>query len=313
MKTTLLFRSFSLWFVLLSCLLGACNKEEEAGLAPFREITVEGEANTLQMNMARGGWRIASVTTPWGETMTDQHHNPLQLEGTGNLHYRWWDLERNTDTHLTLHLKDNFDLGECRYLILNLEMKKGFYREQILIKQNRCRNFYEIKSLIYSLEEGDGVSEAEADHYGLKYRVEGGGYEVESFTVYPFLNQLTSYQFRFEDRSENFFAWINPKKRFVNLPDRIEDGKIIVNEELLLFRNESKYLKDNALREKSFEVKMIPAKWNVYAADIYYKRLQATFYLTLARPDSDAKLTLKGKLTQKYPYDCSPVRHTTED
>ena len=313
MKTTLLFRSFSLRFVLLSCLLGACNKEEEAGLAPFREITVEGEANTLQMDMSRGGWRIASVITPWGETMKDKHGNPLQLEGTGSLHYRWWDLERSTDTHLTLRFRDNFDLGECRFLVLNLEMKAGFYKEQVVITQNACRHFYEIESLTYSLEEGDGVSEAETGRYGLKYREEGGSNQPETFTVYPFINEWTTYQLRFDDRAENYFAWVNPQKRFVQLPDRIEDGKIVVNEAPLPFKEEGKYIKDQKLKEKSFEVEMIPSKWNVYAADIYYKRLQCTFRLTLARPGSDAKLTLKGKMTQKYPYDCSPVRHTTED
>lgn len=313
MKTTLFFRKPALRFLFLACLLAACSKDEETGLAPFREIAVEGEACTRQMDMTRGGWRIASVITPWGEIMRDKYGKPLQLEGTGSLHYRWWDLERDTDTHLSLHFKDNFDLGECRYLILNLEMKEGFYKEQILIKQNRCRNFYEIESLTYTLEEGDGMSEAEAERYGLKYREEGGGYEAESFTVYPFINERTTYQFRFDDRSEDFFSWINPPKCSVNLPDRIEDGKIVVNEEPLLFKNESKYFKDKVLKEKSFEVEMIPSKWNVYTADIYYKRLQVTFCLTLARPGSDVKQTLKGKLTQKFPYDCSPVRHETED
>lgn len=313
MKTTLLFRSFALPFVFLACLLTACDGDDDITLAPFRKITVEGEACTLQIDMSRGGWRIASVVTPWGEAMTDRYGKPLQLEETGSLHYRWWDLERDTDTHLSLHLKDNFDLGERRFLILNLEMKEGFYKEQVVIEQNVCRSFYEIKSLTYTLEEGDGLSEAEAGHYGMKYRIEGGGDEAEPFTVYPFLNQQATCRFSFDDRTENFLSWISSEKRFVNLPDRIEGGKIIMGEEPLFLDYEIKYIKDKVLREKSFEVEMIPSKWNIYAANVYYKRLQLTFCLTLARPGSDVKLVLKGKLTQKFPYDCSPVRHTTQD
>jgi len=313
MKTTLLFRSFALPFVLLACLLTACDGDDDITLAPFRKITMEGEACTLQIDMSRGGWRIASVVTPWGETMKDRYGKPLQLEGTGSLHYRWWDLQRDTDTHLSLHLKDNFDLGERRFLILNLEMKEGFYKEQVVIEQNVCRNLYEIKSLMYSLEEGDGVAEAEAGRYGMKIRVEGGGDEVEPFTVYPFLNQQATCQFSFDDRTENYFTWIDLKKHTVNLPDRIEGGKIIMDENPFHLDKELRYIKDKVLRNKGFEMDMIPSKWNIYAADVYYKRLQVTFCLTLARPGSDMKLMLKGKLTQKYPYDCSSVRHKTED
>uniref|UniRef100_UPI0035A19537 hypothetical protein n=1 Tax=Prevotella heparinolytica TaxID=28113 RepID=UPI0035A19537 len=244
MKTTLLFRSFALPFVLLACLLTACDGDDDITLAPFRKITVEGEACTLQIDMSRGGWRIASVVTPWGEAMMDRYGKPLQLEETGSLHYRWWDLERDTDTHLSLHLKDNFDLGERRFLILNLEMKEGFYKEQVVIEQNVCRSFYEIESLIYTLEEGDGVAEAETGRYGMKYRVEGGGDEVEPFTVYPFFNELATYQFVFDDSTEDYFSWIEPQKRFVKLPVRIEDGKVIIDEESFFLHKEFRYTKD---------------------------------------------------------------------
>ncbi|WP_276866425.1 hypothetical protein [Bacteroides heparinolyticus] len=313
MKTDGLFRLFALKLVFLSCLLVACDKDEEAALAPFREITVEGEAGTLQIDMTRGGWRIASVTTPEGEAMKDWYGRPLQLEGMGSLHHRWWDLERDTDTRITLRLKDNFDVTAQRSLILNLEMKEGFYKEQVVIKQNYCRNLYEIESLKYSLEEGDGMSEREIVPYGLKYRVEGGGDEVEPFTVYPFFNELATYQFVFDDSTEDYFSWIEPQKRFVKLPVRIEDGKVIIDEESFFLHKEFRYIKDKALKEKGFKVEMIPSKWNVYEADIYCKRLQLTFRLTLVRPGRDGELVLRGKMTYKYPYDCSSVRHETED
>ena len=133
MKTTDLFQSILL-FALFLCGLTACNDSDEIRLSPFQETTVKGEASTLQIDLTRGDWRITSITTPWGDLMMDGNKLP-QLEGTGSLHYKWWDLERDTDSHLILHFKDNFDLGESRSLIINLEMKTGLYKEQIIIHQ----------------------------------------------------------------------------------------------------------------------------------------------------------------------------------
>ena len=158
MKTTDLFQPILL-FALFLCGLTACNDSDEIRLSPFQETTVKGEASTLQIDLTRGDWRITSITTPWGDLMMDGNKLP-QLEGTGSLHYKWWDLERDTDSHLILHFKDNFDLGESRSLIINLEMKTGLYKEQIIIHQEPCTNFYQIESIEYSVEEGDGVKEA---------------------------------------------------------------------------------------------------------------------------------------------------------
>lgn len=151
MKTTDLFQPILL-FALFLCGLTACNDSDEIRLSPFQETTVKGEASTLQIDLTRGDWRITSITTPWGDLMMDGNKLP-QLEGTGSLHYKWWDLERDTDSHLILHFKDNFDLGESRSLIINLEMKTGLYKEQIIIHQEPCTNFYQIESIEYSVEE----------------------------------------------------------------------------------------------------------------------------------------------------------------
>ncbi|RRD93001.1 hypothetical protein EII33_01870 [Bacteroides heparinolyticus] len=70
----------------------------------------------------------------------------------------------------------------------------------------------------------------------------------------------------------------------MNLPVRIEDGKVIIDEGPFFLYKEFRYIKDKALKEKGFKVEMIPSKWNVYEADIYCKRLQLTFRLTHARP-----------------------------
>lgn len=253
MKTTDLFQSILL-FALFLCGLTACNDSDEIRLSPFQETTVKGEASTLQIDLTRGDWRITSITTPWGDLMMDGNKLP-QLEGTGSLHYKWWDLERDTDSHLILHFKDNFDLGESRSLIINLEMKTGLYKEQIIIHQEPCTNFYQIES-------------------------------IES---------------------------IDPEKRSIYLPNHIEDGKIIMGQQLLFFINQGKYYKEDELRYKHFEVDIVGMKWNIYTSTIYYKRLQVTFTATLSRPGSDTKKVLKGKFMQRYPYDCSEIHHEVKD
>ena len=149
MKTTDLFQPILL-FALFLCGLAACNNDDDLRLSPMQETTMDGDASTLQIDLTRSNWRIASITTLGGTTMVDTNNRPLQLEGLGSLHFRWFDLTRENETQLTLKTEDNFD-GEERGLILNLEMKTGFYKEQITIRQAPCENFYQIESIEYSV------------------------------------------------------------------------------------------------------------------------------------------------------------------
>ena len=95
--------------------------------------------------------------------------------------------------------------------------------------------------------------------------------------------------------------------------NHIEDGKIIMGQQLLFFINQGKYYKEDELRYKHFEVDIVGMKWNIYTSTIYYKRLQVTFTATLSRPGSDTKKVLKGKFMQRYPYDCSEIHHEVKD
>ena len=236
-----------------------------------------------------------------------------QLEGTGSLHYKWWDLERDTDSHLILHFKDNFDLGESRSLIINLEMKTGLYKEQIIIHQEPCTNFYQIESIEYSVEEGDGVKEAGTGPDKSTYKNENLGNTTDKHDYYPFINKWTEYAFIPDGHSDETFKSIDPEKRSIYLPNHIEDGKIIMGQQLLFFINQGKYYKEDELRYKHFEVDIVGMKWNIYTSTIYYKRLQVTFTATLSRPGSDTKKVLRGKFMQRYPYDCSEIHHEVKD
>lgn len=106
MKTTDLFQPILL-FALFLCGLAACNNDDDLRLSPMQETTMDGDASTLQIDLTRSNWRIASITTLGGTTMVDTNNRPLQLEGLGSLHFRWFDLTRENETQLTLKTEDN--------------------------------------------------------------------------------------------------------------------------------------------------------------------------------------------------------------
>lgn len=311
MKTTDLFQPILL-FALFLCGLTACSNDDDLRLSPMQETTLDGDASTLQIDLTRSDWRIASITTLGGTTMVDTNNRPLQLEGLGSLHFRWFDLTRENETRLTLKTEDNFD-GEERGLILNLEMKTGFYKEQITIRQAPCENFYQIESIEYSVGNNDGVEEAGTEPDKSTYKDETMGNTTGKHDHYPFINKWTEYAFLLNDHSNDVFNWIDPKKRSIYLPDRIEDGKVVMGQQQLFFLAQGKYYKEDELRYKHFEMDIVGMKWNIYTSTIYYKRLQVTFTATLSRPGSDTKKVLKGKFMQRYPYDCSEIHHEVKD
>ena len=179
--------------------------------------------------------------------------------------------------------------------------------------QEPCTNFYQIESIEYSVEEGDGVKEAGTGPDKSTYKNENLGNTTDKHDYYPFINKWTEYAFIPDGHSDETFKSIDPEKRSIYLPNHIEDGKIIMGQQLLFFINQGKYYKEDELRYKHFEVDIVGMKWNIYTSTIYYKRLQVTFTATLSRPGSDTKKVLKGKFMQRYPYDCSEIHHEVKD
>ena len=75
MKTTDLFQPILL-FALFLCGLAACNNDDDLRLSPMQETTMDGDASTLQIDLTRSNWRIASITTLDGITMVDNNNRP---------------------------------------------------------------------------------------------------------------------------------------------------------------------------------------------------------------------------------------------
>lgn len=306
MKTNKL---FLLIFIL--CCLTACNNDDDGSISPIKETTIKGDASTLQIEMDRGNWSITSITTFDGVTMVDENNRPLQLEGLGNLHFRWFDLTREKETLLTLTTNDNFD-GKERGFIINLAIPKGFYTEQIIIRQEPCSNFYQIESINYSIEEGDGIVEAQAEHWGMvvqDYTNHNG--ETIKTRFWPFYGAYINYSFSSQS-TESIFINLNPnEEQLVKIPRGIENGKIVFEEGTRPFTTFTKC--DSELKEVTVEANQVNQKQNTYSADIYYKRLQMTYELLLTRPESETNKVFTGKLIKNYPYGCSEIRHEVSD
>lgn len=306
MKTTKpLLLLLSLTFTL--CCLTACEKDNES-LSSIKEAALEGEAPTLEISMNGNDWQIASVIDLYGQNMYDNDNKPMRLEDLGSLHFKWGTISRDKQDALTIALNDNFDEAD-RAFIINIELRTGLYKEQITIRQKRCQSFYRIESMIYTLEEGDGVKVAATRPWGFTYidrRVDPG--QTITLTYYPINVAEVDYSFKYQT-AEFHHNWLSPKKedRDVSMPKDIENGKIIFEEEKRSYADKGIYRDE--LMDKPYDVDIVSWKRNRLSADLYYKRLQVTYTMTVSRLGSDALKTVKGKLIKEFPYDCSPIRN----
>lgn len=300
-----------LLFALIIVSLTACEKEDET-LSPFKEVTLEGEASSIDINISRSNWSIASITTIEGWPVYDENNRPLYLEDLGSLRFNWGSIIRDRKDLLTVKLNDNFD-NEDRAFIINLKTQSGFYTESITIRQKQCKSFYQIESIVYTLEEGDGIKEATSRPWGVTWinKTIAPG-EIEPITFYPIHYAEVDYSFGYQPEEFNK-DWINPEgeSRSVDMPKDIKDGKIILEDVKRKFSDKVSYFYEEM--GKAYERELVGWKRNRYFADIYYKQLQVTYTLTLSRPGKDTKKIVKGKLIKEFPYDTSIVFHSISD
>lgn len=306
MKTLQLFRFIPL-FALLLCTVTACSDDDNERLSSIGETTLEGDATTLQIDMSRSDWRIASVTDLDG-------YSPIggstQLEELGTVYYGWATIKREKENALTIEVEDNF-YGTERGFIINLEMKSGFYKEQIIIHQKQSANFYQVESIFYTIEEGDGMEEADPQPWGMNVQdhTSGEGETVKT-TFWPFYSASIMYSFQSE--TESPLKWVNPEEGiYVEMPKYISNGKIVYEGEQRKYSSWQTY--DSDLKEETIQVDLVKHKQNIYSADIYYKQLQLSYTLTLSHPNNNTRKTFKGKLIKIFPYGCSPIRHEVNE
>ena len=310
MKLTNALPTLLLFTVILFCGT-ACEDGNDERFSFTEEVRIEGDLNTIEIPMTRTNWIVASVTYFDGGIMTDEYGYPVRLEGMGTVRFHWGSIIRDKSNALTIQVDDNFD-GRERAMIINLSTAKGLYSEQIVIRQEPCTNFYQIESLVYTLEEGDGIKEIGTQPWGINWIDKStDNEETRPINLFPFYNAYVIYNFEYEvsEPLQNWFP--QEESNHVQIPKDIVNGKIIFEEEKRPFTYRGLYY--NELREVSFQKDMVNQKKNSYRADIYYKRLSAHYTLTLTRPGSNTKTVIQGKLLKDYPYDCSPIRHEVSD
>lgn len=289
----------------------ACDNENDERISSAEEVLIEGDQNSIEIPMTRTNWIVASVTYPDGGVMTDENGYPVKLEGMGTVRFHWGNIIRDKANALTILLEDNFE-GRERGMIINLSTSKGLYSEQIVVRQKECTNFYQIESLVYTLEEGDGVREAQTKPWGLTYIIKNADKEETiKHTLHPYINAHVEYSFGYK-MSEPLQNWFpEGKANYVDMPKDIVNGKIIFEEGKMPFSNRGMYYSE--LREVSFEMDLVTLKRNTYRADLYYKQLLVSYTLTLTKSGSNIKKIIRGKLLKEYPYNCSPIRHEVSD
>lgn len=297
-------RLLSLAFTL--CCLAACEKKDES-LSSVKEATLEGEASRLEITIHSNDWLIASVSDIKGQHINDKDNNPMRLENLGSMHFRWGVISRNKPNAITIELDDNFDQAD-RAFMLNLELKTGLYKEQITIRQKQCLNYYLIDSMIYTLEEGDGVKETAARPWRSTY-MDPNGDPGETRTITYFLIYLADIDYSFKYKTTEFQQnWLSPKEEdhSVSMPKNIENGEITFEKEKQSYTEKGMYL--NRTKGKSQEVEVVSWTKYMHSADVFYKQLQVTYTMNLSRVNSNTRKTVKGKLIKEFPYDYSLIR-----
>ena len=120
-------------------------------------------------------------------------------------------------TPLTIQANENSE-DEERGLIINLSTSSGLYTEQIIVQQNPGDK-YEIKSITYSLEEGDGEFWMDSRPYGLTFR----NYTDNSTTttIFPYDHAPEEYQFHCPN--DLAFKLLKYEEPLVDVPEIVDE------------------------------------------------------------------------------------------
>ncbi len=280
--------------IILFC--GTACEDNDERISPMEEVLMEGNNNSVEILMTRTNWMITSVTTLNGwEELTDENNNPLKLEGLGTVRFYWGSLTRDKENALIIQTEDNLEDHE-RGLIISLCTTTGIYKEQIIVRQ-KPGDRYEIKSIAYSLEEGD------EERITQSYPYDQTGYNLtENNTIMhmsPY-SQMKEY-YTFSNQNDHSFRLLRGEEPLVDAPE-IVDGKLqITNMKIKYSQHTQNY--DCKLKDKEVDVKVPPRSSIRITGHILYKWNQITYTLTLVNVRTQEEKLIKGKLTKIFPYD----------
>lgn len=292
MKLTSLLQ-LSFFFALILFCGTACEDDTER-ISTQEEVIIEGDNNAVEIRMNRTNWNITSITTLDGwSPIVDENNNPLKLEGMGTARFRWGSLTRDKEDALTIQTEENLEDVERGFIIF-LGTDTGFYKEQIIVRQ-KPGDKYELKSIVYSLEDDDGEANNGARPYGAN--VSNMSSRPSTFGVFPYSNMPEEYEFSCPDNLA--FYLLKGEAPLVDAPE-IVDGKIQLTGMKVKF---SYYLHeyDSKLKDTVIEVELAPMKLTKIRLNVSYKWNRMTYTATLANVRTKQEKVIKGKLIKTFP------------
>lgn len=294
MKRTNLFQLLLFSTVILFC--GTACEDNDERISPMEEVLMEGNNNSVEILMTRTNWMITSVTTLDGwEELIDENNDPLKLEGLGTVRFYWGSFTRDKENSLIIQTEDNLEDYE-RGLIINLSTTAGIYKEQIIVRQ-KAGDRYEIKSIAYSLEEGDEERITQSrpyDQTGYNFT------ENTSIMHYSPYFQMTE-EYTFSSHDNESFKLLRGEEPLVDAPE-IVDGKLQITDMKIKYSQHTQNY-DCKLKDKEVDVEVPPRSSIRITGHILYKWNQITYTLTLTNVRTQEEKLIKGKLIKIFPYD----------
>lgn len=286
--------------LLILTLATGCQNEDDTRLSPVEETTLPGDAGQTEINLNRSDWKITSITTPGGTAMVGDDNRPLQLDGLGTLEFRWFTLTRDRGDHLSLSVTDNLD-GDERGMVIHLAMNDGFYSETITILQQPCTTVYEVRSMTYTLEEGDGERESD-------WTIDRGQMVINAqvdgvMNLNPYLNATNFHDFKCD--AKDAFTWLMPDVDYlVPVPDHISDGQLVFADpaEQIAYSRYTVTSPNPLQNSPMIDLAYKGGMKTTFTISILYKELTASYHLVVANPVSGEEREFSGKLVRKYPY-----------
>lgn len=246
MKKTNYFLTSCLLLLLFYCFI-SCSNGDKSFVETRDNIVVPsgGGAKAIQLNTpywsivsindANGKPMIGTISYGYGDNLKKEYNTLLKYDGTGpdktltvDLPYQGFTLEKAGTNTIQLSINENFALQP---FVFSIVLKSGNETKEVKITQEG-QNRYKFKSIEYSINKGDGVSDS--------YWYDDIG-EQQTFTITPDIGRtinvtlfpfdysnlsFSSAQFTSDDKGA--FGWINDEDTplEVAIPCSINNGAI---------------------------------------------------------------------------------------
>jgi len=245
-------------------------------ISSIEEVTVEGESNTVDIQMTESDWIITGVYSINGQAITDGD-KPLHLEGLGTLDSRWFKITREELSSLKVDIFENFEDSQRGMII---KIKKGSHTEEIKILQVTSQG-YQFKEIKYSLKEESTFN----SNRGFPQLIDNNYSDKESpVEMYPYRNTRETSYFKSED--EGAFNWVGEDDIEVEVP-------VLSNTKY--FYNSATTSHPSKLNDITFTVIAPPGKQLKVTGEFKFEKQVFSYMLTLINNRTKEEKEIAGE------------------